>query len=113
MTKEVTPSENTTPDQDSAENYDIETCPSFDYSINSLAYSVGSTDFLGGPLDDGENRNSQLDTIENEHLHSLNRHKSMSKRGRRRSSNKTSSPKSVAKMVIDEDQELRGLRWTE
>ena len=110
MTKEVQTSEPSS-DQDSAENYDIVTCPSFDYSINSLAYSVGSTDFFGGPLDDQENRNSQLDTIENEHEHSPNRPRS--KRGRRKSSNKTSSPKSVAKMVIQEDQELLGLRWTE
>ena len=112
MTKED-PITETSPDQDSAENYDIETCPSFDYSIHSLAYSVASTDFLGGSLDDQENRNSQLDTIENEHEHSPNKPRRISKRGRRRSSNKTSSPKSVAKMVIQEDQELLGLRWTE
>ena len=103
------------PSQDSAENYDIVTCPSFDYSISSLTYSIASTDFMADGLAEEDDRGSQLDTIQNEHAHSPSQSSraTWGKKNGRKSSRNCHSPKSISKMVIQEDEELRGLRWTE
>jgi hypothetical protein len=112
--KESKTTSQTPPTQDSAENYDIVTCPSFDYSISSLAYSIASTDFMGGSFTEEDDSASKLDTIDNEHKHSPSRTRSTrGKKSRQKSSENCHSPKSVSKMVIQEDQELLGLRWTE